>query len=70
MLRRSGRPSNQPTRPPLTYAEGIPQSEQPFLELAAWVFPSRDRQREKDGVHLWTNGLGRTEEHRRRRQRS
>ena len=27
MLRKSGRPSNQPTQPPLTYAEGIPQSE-------------------------------------------
>src|SRR6266480_754770 len=27
MLRRSGRPSNQPAQPPVTYAEGIRQSE-------------------------------------------
>ncbi len=27
MLCRSGRPSNQPTQPPLTYVEEIPQSE-------------------------------------------
>ena len=41
----------------MTYAKGIHQPEYALLELAAWIFPDRGRQREKDGVYFWTNGL-------------
>src|SRR5213083_3145614 len=47
--------------PLFDYAKGTRQPADTLSERAAWIFSNRGCQRQKDGVHLGANGMGRTE---------